>query len=119
MRMKTQLTRGLKRRLMYIENKEGEIEGARARIGWVTFSKSGKSVKYRGLCLQPLRGQGISGNYFDEASGQEYWVSGVKRRGSNVHPHEHVAVVVDTDAVEAYEQHRSSAAHNKSSKRTA
>jgi hypothetical protein len=32
--METQLNRGLKRRLMYIENKDGEIDGAAARIGW-------------------------------------------------------------------------------------
>ncbi|WP_426687212.1 hypothetical protein [Rhodanobacter ginsengiterrae] len=114
--MKTQLTRGLQRRLMYVENKDGDIDGAAARIGWVTFSKTGKSVKYRGLCLQRLKGQGSSGNYFDVASGQEYWVSGVKRRGSNAHPHERVLVVVDSDAVEAYEQHRGGTPHNQSFK---
>src|SRR5258706_16381256 len=38
--MKTQLNLGLKRRLMYVENKDGEIDGANGRIGWVTFSKS-------------------------------------------------------------------------------
>lgn len=104
--MKTQLTRGLKRRLMYIENKQGDIDGAVARIGWVTFSKSGKSVKYRGRCLSPLKGQGLLGNYFDDLSGQEYWVSGVKRRGSNSHPDKHVAAVIDDDAVLAYQELR-------------
>ena len=31
--MKTQLTKGLQRRLMYIENKDGTILGSDARIG--------------------------------------------------------------------------------------
>ena len=104
--MKTQLTRGLKRRLMYIENKQGDIDGAVARIGWVTFSKSGKSVKYRGRCLSPSKGQGLLGNYFDDQNGEEYWVSGVKRSGSNAHPDKHVAVTVDDDAAEAYQELR-------------
>ncbi len=45
--MKSQLTRGAARRLMYIENKDGEIDGVAARIGWVEFSKTGRTVFYR------------------------------------------------------------------------
>lgn len=104
--MKNQLTRGLKRRLMYIENKEGDLDGARARIGSVTFSKSGKSVRYRGRLLARSSGQGVLGNYFDEATGEEFWVSGVKTAGSNAHPNSTVTVVIDDDAVEAYQAHR-------------
>lgn len=46
--MKNQLTRGLPRQLMYVENKEGDVDGVAARIGWVEFSKTGKTVYYRG-----------------------------------------------------------------------
>lgn len=96
-----QLTRGLKRRVMYVENKQGDIDGVAARIGWVTFTRSGRGLHYRGRTL--LRGNGISGNFFDEATREEYWVSGVKRRGSNVHWAEsNVGVQVDDDAVEEY-----------------
>jgi hypothetical protein len=52
------------------------------------------------------KGGGIAGNYFDPLSGQEYWVSGVKIRGSNMHPGRRVAMVIDEDAVEAYQQLR-------------
>ena len=31
------------------------------------------------------RGGGAQGNYFDAATGAEYWVSGVRKRGSNRH----------------------------------
>jgi hypothetical protein len=88
---------------MYVEAKTGHIDGAAARIGWVTFSRSGRSVRYRDLTLARIKGGGISGNYFDEATGREFWVSGVKTRGSNRHPSESgVSVVVDPDAVEAF-----------------
>jgi len=43
----------------------------------------------------------------DTANGDEFWVSGVKRRGSNAHPFERVTPVVDVDAPEAWAQMRS------------
>lgn len=66
-----QLTRGESKRVMYIENKNGDIDGVRARIGWVSFSKSGLSVYYRGRTLKRLKGGGVRGNYFDEATGED------------------------------------------------
>ena len=102
--MKTQLNRGLKRRVMYVENKGGEIAGANGRIGWVTFSKSGQTVYYRDKVLKKIKGGGISGNFYDEATEEEYWVSGVKKRGTNVHWAESIKVVVDEDAVDEYKK---------------
>jgi hypothetical protein len=101
-----QLTRGLKRRLMYVENKDGEVDGARARIGWVSFSKTSRTVYYRGREL--AKANGISGNFLDVATRDEYWVSGIKKRGSNAHYAESgVSVIVDDDAVEEYRKQRS------------
>lgn len=100
-----QLTRGLKRRLMYVENKNGEIDGANGRVGWVTFSRTGRTVYYRGLEL--AKGSGIRGNFFDVASRDEYWISGVKKRGSNVHYAEQTTVAIDEDALKAYSELRS------------
>ena len=104
--METQLTRGLRRRLMYVENKGGTIDGVDARIGWVTFSKTGQTVYYRGREL--AKANGISGNFMDVATFEEYWISGVKKRGSNVHPHESASVEIDPDALEAYRALRAS-----------
>ncbi|MDR3513427.1 MAG: hypothetical protein P4L73_17450 [Caulobacteraceae bacterium] len=100
--METQLNRGLKRRLMYVENKDGEIDGADGRIGWVSFSKSGQTVYYRGRELAKAKGGGVRGNFFDVATGEEYWVSGVKKRGSNAHRAESVSIAIDADAQESY-----------------
>ena len=108
--MKTnQLSKGLDRRLMYVENKGGLIDGASARIGWVEFSKSGRTVYYRGRSLAAIGGRGVSGNFMDEATSEEYWISGVKKRGSNVHPAEKVRAVVDDDAAGEYARVRGGA----------
>jgi len=101
--MKTnQLTQGKERRVMYVENKDGLLEGAHARIGWVTFSKSGRTVYYQGRSLVAIGGSGIRGNFMDVESREEFWVSGVKKRGSNAHYAESASVIVDDDAKEEY-----------------
>jgi hypothetical protein len=91
---------------MYVENKAGLIDGERARIGWVEFSKTGRTVRYRGRTLVAIGGRGVSGNFQDTESGDEFWVSGVKKRGSNSHPSEHVRACIDPDALEEYEKLR-------------
>jgi hypothetical protein len=104
--MPSQLTKGMRLRVMYVENKNGLIDGVHARIGWVSFSKTGQTVYYRGRTLQ--RGGGVSGNFFDVESGDEYWVSGVKRRGSNAHPAERgLDIQIDPDAIDEYRLIRS------------
>jgi hypothetical protein len=105
MTKRSQLTRGHKRRVMYVENKSGQIDGAHARIGWVTFSKTGQSVHYRGRTL--LKANGVRGNFIDLESGDEYWVSGVKARGSNVHWASSISFVIDDDAATEYRKLKS------------
>lgn len=105
--MKTsQFTKGEFRRVMYVENKDGSIDGIEARIGWVEFSKSGRTVYYRGRTLKRAKGGGIRGNYYDEETGEEYWISGVKKRGSNAHWAESTSVSIDQDAREEFERIR-------------
>ena len=48
-------------RIMYIECKAGELTGP-ARIGRVTFSKTGRTLYYRGQTFQSLKGQGFKAN---------------------------------------------------------
>src|SRR5262249_28231191 len=103
---KNPLTRGEKKRVMYVENKEGDIDGVPGRIGWVTFSQSGRSVYCRGLTLKRAKRGGIRGNFYDEATGQEYWISGIKVPGSNQHWAEPIRVRVDDDALEEYRRIR-------------
>ncbi len=75
-------------RIMYIENKSAQPPGQHgvmgpARIGRVMFSKTGKSLYYKGKTFQSLKGSGFKANYFDVDSGDQYWISGPKKNGAD------------------------------------
>jgi len=72
----------VKSRIMYIEQKGGGISGP-ARIGRITYSKSGQSLYYQGRRFQTLAGEGFKANYFDCETGEHYWISGCKKRGGD------------------------------------
>ena len=72
----------MKSRIMYIECKAGELIG-QGRIGRVTFSKSGKTIYYAGKQFRSLKGDGFKSNYYDVETGEDYWISGCKRDGSD------------------------------------
>ena len=72
----------MKPRIMYIENKSNGLSGP-ARIGLVTFSKAGKTIYYAGRSFRSLKGRGFKANYYDIASGEEYWISGPHKDGSD------------------------------------
>jgi hypothetical protein len=69
-----------KTRIMYIEFKGDRLIGP-ARIGRVTFSKSGKSIHYKGKTFETLKGHGFKANYFDVDTGEHYWISGCRKDG--------------------------------------
>ena len=71
--------------LRYIELKTGHADNGPAWIARVKFSKSGRTVYFDGKALKRSNKGGISGNYFDLAMGEEYWVSGVKKTGQDRH----------------------------------
>jgi hypothetical protein len=71
----------MKSRIMYIEAKPDGVSGA-ARIGRVTFSKSGRSIYYRGRSYEAIKG-GVSGNYWDSDTHEEVWISGRKKKGGD------------------------------------
>ncbi len=72
----------MKSRIMYIEYKGNDISGP-ARIGRVTFSKSGQSLYYKGRRFHTLSGNGFKANYFDWETEEHYWISGCKKRGGD------------------------------------
>ncbi len=91
----------MKSRIMYIERKAGNLTGT-ARIGRVTFSRTGKTLYYRGKKLQSLKGAGFKSNYYDLASGEDYWISGCKKDGSDRLYGERVPIKIDDDVREEY-----------------
>jgi hypothetical protein len=71
--------------LKYIELKSGYADNGPAWIARVKMSRSGRTVYFNGKALKRATGGGVSGNYHDIESGEEYWVSGVKKSGLDRH----------------------------------
>jgi hypothetical protein len=86
---------------MYIERKAGSLTGA-ARIGRVTFSKTGKTLYYRGHTFKSLKGDGFKSNYYDVETGDDYWISGCRRDGADRLYGERVPVEIDEDVRAEY-----------------
>ena len=70
----------MKPRIMYIEYKGTGLDGP-GRIGRVTFSKTGRTLRCAGKEFRTLDGTGYKANYRDTATGEEYWISGPKKNG--------------------------------------
>jgi hypothetical protein len=88
-------------RIMYIERKAGELTGE-ARIGRVSFSKTGKTIYYKGKKFQSLKGSGFKSNYYEVESGEEYWISGPKKNGKDRLYGERLPIEIDDDVKEDY-----------------
>ena len=86
---------------MYIEDKSGGLTGP-ARIGRVCFSKTGRTLYYRGRSFRSLKGAGFKANYYDVETGEEFWISGPRKDGRDRLYGEPVAVEIDDDVREEY-----------------
>jgi hypothetical protein len=86
-------------RIMYIESKAESLNGP-ARIGRVTFSKTGLSIYYKGKSF--LRIQGFKANYQDAETHDEYWISGPRRDGKDRLYVSNIPVEIDEDVREEY-----------------
>ncbi|MDR2128479.1 MAG: hypothetical protein LBP52_05385 [Burkholderiaceae bacterium] len=93
--------RRAKSRIMYIELKAGGLTGP-ARIGRVTFSKTGATLYYGGKSFRSLKGFGYKSNYFDVESGEEYWISGPRKDGRDGLYPSHATATVDADVHDEY-----------------
>jgi hypothetical protein len=69
-------------RIMYIERKAGELTGG-GRIVRISLSKTGRTLYYRDQVFHRIVGGGCKSNYYDEATGEDYWISGPRRRGGD------------------------------------
>jgi hypothetical protein len=99
-------------RIMYIENKGGHVTThwwgtttspanltGPGRIGRVTFSKTGQSLKYRGKEFS--KANGFKANYLCE-TGEWFWISGPKRRGGDALYATNMPTAIDEDVREEY-----------------
>jgi hypothetical protein len=86
---------------MYIECKAGELTGP-ARIGRVTYSKTGSTIYYRGRAFRSLKGSGFKANFYDVETGEQYWISGPRRDGADALYPTNVSAEIDDDVREEY-----------------
>lgn len=91
----------MKPRIMYIECKTA-LAGGEARIGRVTFSKTGQTIYYRGRTFHKIPGGGCKSNYYDETSKEAHWISGPRKDGKDRLYGERIAVEVDEDVRAEY-----------------
>lgn len=91
----------MKTRIMYIECKADGLSGP-ARIGRVSFSKTGATLYYAGNEFRSLAGRGFKANYFEVSTGDYYWISGPRKDGADRLYGERVPVEIDDDVREEY-----------------
>jgi len=92
---------GHKTKIMYIERKAGNLTGP-ARIGRVTYSKTGATIYYRDHEFRSLKGAGFKANYYEVGTGDEYWISGPRRDGRDALYSTNIATAVDADVSDEY-----------------
>ena len=90
-----------KTRIMYIELKAGSLTGE-ARIGRVSFSKTGRTIYYGNRSFRSIKGIGFKSNYYDIETYEEYWISGPKKDGSDRLYGERLPIYIDADVQEEY-----------------
>ena len=90
-----------KTRIMYIELKAGSLTGE-ARIGRVSFSKTGRTIYYGNRSFRSLKGIGFKSNYYDIETYEDYWISGPKKDGSDRLYGERLPIYIDADVQEEY-----------------
>lgn len=86
--------------LMYIELKTGYSDDGPAWIGYVKTSKTKKTVYFNDHAFQ--KSIGAYSNYTDIENGDEYWISGLKKKESNRHWAGRGKIMIDRRAVDEY-----------------
>lgn len=90
-----------KTRIMYIECKSGGLTGP-ARIGRVRYSKTGATIYYQDKQFRSLKGYGFKANYYEVATGEEYWISGPRKDGKDSLYPTNIAPEIDEDVSDEY-----------------
>jgi hypothetical protein len=86
---------------MYIELKTGYNDNGPAWIGQVKFSQSGRTVYFNGHALKRSGGGGGS-NHYDLETSDGYWVSGIKKDGTDRHWAGSGKIMIEARVVDEY-----------------
>lgn len=87
--------------LRYVELKTGYNDNGPAWIGYVNVSRSGRTVYFNGKAFK-RSSRGGSANYYDIETGENYWISGVKKRGRDRHWAGSGRITIEASAVDEY-----------------
>jgi hypothetical protein len=85
--------------LRYIELKTGYDDNGPAWIGRVKLSRSGQTIYFNGKAFKRA---GSPGTYVDLETRELYWISGVKKRGTNRHWAGSGRITIEARAVAEY-----------------
>ncbi|MFC4632367.1 mannose-1-phosphate guanylyltransferase [Dokdonia ponticola] len=93
----------MKPTLKYIELKSGFGDSGPAWIGHVEFSKSGRTVYFNGKAFKNMNAMGVDGgNHYDIETRDEYWISGIKKNGTDRHWAGGGKIMIDRNVVGQY-----------------
>ena len=85
---------------MYVELKSGYSDDGPAWIGKAFFSKTGRSLYFNGLAF--AKGSRVGGNYYEVLNVEYYWISGIKKSGTNRHWAGHGKIKIDKNVIDEY-----------------
>ncbi len=86
--------------IRYIELKTGYNDNGPAWIGNVKESKSGKTIYFNDHAFQKYHG--VNSNYIDIETGDEYWISRIKKNGEDRHWAGSGKITIDRKVIDEY-----------------
>ena len=86
--------------MRYIELKTGYNDNGPAWIGKVKLSKSGQTIYFNDKAFKKCHG--VYANYYDIETGDEYWISNVKKDGTDRHWAGSGKITVDKNIISEY-----------------
>ncbi len=92
----------MKSQLTYIELKTGYSDNGPAWIGLVEFSKTGQTLYFENKALKKQKIPGSNSTHYDIETGDEYWVSGVKKNGQDRHWAGNGKIMIDKNCIDDY-----------------
>jgi hypothetical protein len=92
----------LKQEILYVEQKTGFDSKRPAWIGKGAFSKSGRTIYFNDQAFRSSNSAGVAGNYYNIETGDEYWISGVKKNQQDRHWSESGIAMIDEAVVPEY-----------------
>jgi hypothetical protein len=90
----------MSKRLMYVELKSGYSDNGPAWIGLVSFSRTMTTIYFNNRAFK--KGRGAGSNFYDIETGDNYWISGVKKNGEDRHWAGNGKILIDKIVVDEY-----------------